>query len=331
MARIRNGALTGRVRNLSAMRCLAALATGLLALAAGCGSGGSGDSQASTRASTTPAPPPVSGPTLAAAGDIACPPGGQRTSTQCRQADTAKVLASLNADVVAPLGDLQYDFGTLREWRTGGFAPTWGTFKSRMRPAVGNHEYGSGPPAGYMRFFGSRVGPPGKYWYSYELGSWHVVVLNSNCSIVGCGAGGAQDRWLRADLARHRTTCTLAYWHHPRFSSGLHGNDSSLAPLWRTLERAGADLVLSGHDHSYERFGPQTSTGRASGNGIVEFVVGTGGRNNYPIFGAKPNSRVRRSFVFGVLELTLGTGQYGWRFVPVKGLSFTDRGVGRCH
>jgi len=136
---------------------------------------------------------------------------------------------------------------------------------------------------------------------------------------------------LRADLARHRADCTLAYWHHPRFSSGLHGNDASVAPLWATLQRAGADVVLSGHDHSYERFGPQTSTGRASPNGIVEFVVGTGGRNNYPIIRKRPNSRVRRTFVFGVLELTLGEGEYAWRFVPVGGLTFTDSGSARCH
>jgi acid phosphatase type 7 len=318
------------------VRPLPLLAAGLLAVAAGCGSGGGGDSQAATSsppsgATTVPAPPPVSGPTLAAAGDIACPAGLRRTSTQCRQADTANVLAQLRSDVVAPLGDIQYDRGSLGDWRTGSFVPTWGRFKSRMRPAIGNHEYASGAPDGYRGFFGARAGPRGKYWYSYDLGSWHVVVLNSNCSIVGCRAGGAQERWLRADLSRHRTACTLAYWHHPRFSSGLHGNDRTVAPLWRALQDAGADLVLSGHDHIYERFSPQTSTGAASAKGMAEFVVGTGGRNNYPIIRVKPHSQVRRSFVYGILELTLGEGRYGWRFVPVKGLTFTDRGVARCH
>jgi len=256
----------------------------------------------------------------------------RRGVTQCRQGDTARVIGSLDPDIVAPLGDIQYDSGSVREWRTGPFAPTWGRFKSRMRPAIGNHEYATGSSAGYFGFFGSIAGKRGNYWYSYDLGSWHVVVLNANCTIVGCRAGSPQERWLRADLARHRTDCTLAYWHQPRFSSGLHGSDAKLAPLWLTLQRAGADVVLSGHDHSYERFGPQTSTGRASARGgIVQFVVGTGGRNNYPIIRKRPNSRVRRSFVFGVLELTLGEGNYAWRFVPVAGMTFTDRGSARCH
>ena len=314
------------------MRRLPLLAVALAALGAGCGSGGDGTSQAAgTGTTSTSTAPPVSGPTIAAAGDIACPAQSRRTAAQCRQGATATLLDQLDADVVAPLGDLQYDRGSVRDWTTGTYGPSWGRFKSRSRPAIGNHEYGAGAPEGYRRFFGARAGPRGRYWYSYELGSWHVVVLNSNCSIVGCRAGGAQERWLRADLARHRADCTLAYWHHPRFSSGLHGNDSSVAPLWRALQDAGAEVVLSGHDHSYERFAPQTSTGRASANGLVQFVAGTGGRNNYPIIRAKPHSRVRRAFVFGVLELTLGEGEYGWRFVPVKGLTFSDRGRGQCH
>ena len=310
----------------------AAVLAVLVGVAVGCGSGSGGASQAAVSVPSLPARAAgVSGPTLAAAGDIACPGGRRRTLTECRQGDTARVIERLDPDVVAPLGDIQYDRGSLRDWRTGTYRSTWGRFKSRTRPAVGNHEYATGSTAGYAGYFGSRAGPRAKYWYSYNLGSWHVVVLNSNCTIVGCRSGSAQERWLRADLARHRADCTLAYWHHPRFSSGLHGNDDSVAPLWRTLEHAGADVVLSGHDHSYERFGPQTSTGRASPNGIVQFVVGTGGRNNYPIIRKRPNSRVRRTFVFGVLELTLGEGEYAWRFVPVGGLTFTDSGSARCH
>jgi Calcineurin-like phosphoesterase len=315
------------------MKRLASLAAGLalLASAPGCGSEDGG----ATFSAPEPAPPGraagVEGPTLAAAGDIACPRGLGRNATRCRSGDTARVIERLDPDVVAALGDIQYDRGTRQEYRTGAFDPTWGRFKSRIRPAAGNHEYGAGgSTAGYRAYFGARGGPFGRYWYSYDLGGWHVVVLNSNCRFVGCRTGGAQERWLRADLARNQAECTLAYWHHPRFSSGLHGSDPTVAPLWRTLERAGADVVLSAHDHSYERFGPQTSTGRASREGMVQFVVGTGGVNNYPIIRARPNSRLRRSFVFGVLELTLGEGAYSWRFVPVPGLTFTDRGSGRC-
>ncbi len=302
----------------------------LAALSAGCGSSG-GDGSAATAAEPPPARGAVTGPVLAAAGDIACPIGVRVTNTQCRQGATAKVLEQLDPDVVAPLGDLQYDRGSFTEWRTGAFRPTWGQLKSRMRPAVGNHEYASGSSAPYARYFGSRAGPRGKYWYSYDLGTWHVVVLNANCTVVGCGSGSAQQRWLKADLAAHPARCTLAYWHQPRFSSGLHGNNPNTAPLWLTLQRAGAEVVLSGHDHSYERFAPQTSTGHASKTGIVQFVVGTGGRNNYPTLSRRPNSLVRRSFVFGVLKLTLGEGEYAWRFEPIKGLTFSDRGSARCH
>src|SRR4051812_6869948 len=183
------------------MRRLPLGAALLAVLAAGCGSGAGGDSQAATTGSQTtttgpsatttrPARANVPWPTLAAAGDIACPAALRRSTTECRQADTARVLAALHADVVAPLGDLQYDTGSLGSWSRGAFVPTWGKFKSRMRPAIGNHEYNGTSPDGYRRFFGARAGPRGRYWYSYDLGSWHVVVLNSNCSIVGCAAGG---------------------------------------------------------------------------------------------------------------------------------------------
>jgi hypothetical protein len=304
----------------------------LLVVAASCGDDRARGQTGSTptTASSVPAPPPgIAGPTLAAAGDIACPPSLSRTSTRCRQADTAGVVRRLDPDVVAAVGDLQYDRGALSDFRRA-YARTWGTFRARTRPAPGNHEYATRGGAGYFAYWGARAGGRGRGWYSYDVGTWHVVVLNSNCSKVGCDTGSAQNRWLRADLQAHPADCTLAYWHHPRFSSGLHGNDPSVAPLWRALYAARADVVLNGHDHSYERFAPQTPAAAASPNGIVEFVVGTGGVNNYPMFRARPNSVVRRSFVFGVLELTLGDGEYGWRFVSVPGLTFTDRGTGRC-
>jgi acid phosphatase type 7 len=306
-----------------------------LALVAGCG----GSSHASARsdpARTAPRPTrgagaaaPVAGPTLVAAGDVACRPGMTRARFECHQADTAALVARLHPDAVAVLGDLQYETGSLADFR-GSFDRSWGRFGARLRPALGNHEYGTPGAAGYFATFGARAGRPGEGWYSYALGSWHVVVLNANCEAVGCGAGSPQQRWLRADLARHPARCTLAYWHQPRFSSGLHGSDAALAPLWRTLQQAGADVVLSGHDHDYERFAPQTADGRLDRrHGIVQFVVGSGGRSLYPILFARPNSRARAS-AFGVLRLTLGRARYAWRFVGEPGERFRDAGAARC-
>ena len=273
---------------------------------------------------------PVHGPTLVAAGDVACAPGQLRTRFACHQLDTAALIARIDPDAVAVLGDLQYEAGSLADFE-GSFDRTWGRFRDRMRPAVGNHEYGTPGAAGYFAYFGERAGPPGEGWYSYDLGRWHVVALNANCDIVGCGAGSPQARWLRADLAAHPRRCTLAYWHQPRFSSGLHGSDAALAPLWRALQRGGADVALSGHDHDYERFAPQDADGRLDrGRGIVQFVVGTGGKSHYPILFARRNSRAHAS-AFGVLRLTLGRTAYAWRFVAEPGVGFTDAGTARCH
>ena len=164
---------------------------------------------------------------------------------------------------------------------------------------------------------------PRRGWYSYALGTWHVIVLNSNCDkIGGCERGSAQWRWLQADLAAHRNTCTLAYWHHPRFSSGGHGSDITYAPFWDLLARAKADVVLAGHDHDYERFAPL--------RGIRSFVVGTGGKSHYPFLLPRPGSVARTADTFGVLRLTLWAGSYGWRFLPVAGGSFTDAGTANC-
>jgi acid phosphatase type 7 len=160
-----------------------------------------------------------------------------------------------------------------------------------------------------------------------------VVALNSNCAVVGCAAGSAQGRWLRADLAAHPARCTLAYWHHPRFSSGIHGGEPAVGPLWRALAEAGAEIVLSGHDHDYERFAPLDADGRPDPErGLRQFVVGTGGRSRYPFPGPpRPGSEARSAESFGVLTLTLHEDRYEWQFVPIAGGRFSDRGVGECH
>jgi hypothetical protein len=329
--------------NVPAVTLRTARRSGLLAVsafvsllsAAGCGGGSraaatTARTSATTARSRPPQPGSVTGPTLVAAGDVACAPGEPRTPIACHQLDTAALIARLRPDAVAALGDLQYPDGALADF-DGSFDKTWGRFKDRMHPAIGNHEYETPDAAGYFAYFGARAGRPGEGWYSYELGRWHVVALNANCDVVGCGAGSPQQRWLRADLAAHPRRCTLAYWHQPRFSSGLHGSDDTLAPLWRTLQRGGADVALSGHDHDYERFAPQDADGRRDdGGGIVQFVVGTGGKSHYPVLLARRNSRTHAS-VFGVLALTLGRGAYTWRFVAEPGVGFRDGGTARCH
>jgi hypothetical protein len=270
---------------------------------------------------------------VAAAGDIACHPdeiaAGERP---CRQGATADLLAGLRLDAVLPLGDLQYEDGDLASFQAV-YHPTWGRFRAVTRPVVGNHEYGTRDAAGYFSYWGRVAGDPAKGWYSYDLGSWHLIALNSQCRhIGGCGPGSPQERWLRADLAAHPAECTLAYWHEPRFSSGHHGDKPDLDGLWRALHEAGAEVVLNGHDHVYERFAPQDPSGTLDDTrGVRQFVVGTGGANHRAFETVKPNSEVRNADTFGVLVLTLGTGHYAWRFVPEPGKEFTDAGTGECH
>ena len=267
---------------------------------------------------------PRSPAVLLAAGDVAdCNSGGDEA--------TARILAT-QSGAVATLGDNAYETGSASDYEKC-YAPSWGRFKSRTHPAPGNHEYVTRDASGYFDYFGPSAGPRGKGWYSYELGAWHVIVLNSNCyAIGGCDAGSPQGRWLRADLAAHPRACTLAYWHHARFSSGLHGSNALLKPFWQLLYAAGADVVMSGHDHDYERFAPQTPAGRLDKRrGIVEFVVGTGGKSYYALKRRIANSVVRHTGTFGVLRLTLRARGYSWKFLPVAGARFTDAGSGRCH
>jgi hypothetical protein len=282
-------------------------------------------------------------PLIVAAGDIAC---DETTShpgpASCRHRDTANLLLDPAIDTVLALGDLQYEHGSLGQF-TGSYSLSWGEphLKSITRPVVGNHEYMTTGAAGYFDYFngvGGAAGPAGargQGWYSFDLGAWHLVALNSNCgSAGGCGPGSPQETWLRADLAAHPRACTLAYMHHPRFSSGAHGSFTNVQPLWQALYDAGAEVVLSGHDHDYERYLPQDAAGTAdAARGIRELVVGTGGRNLRGFPAAQPpNSEVRDAKAFGILKMALRPAGYEWEFVPAAGFeSFSDHGVGACH
>ena len=244
--------------------------------------------------------------------------------------ETAKLVASIPG-VVIVAGDVAYPKGSTSDFARC-YDPSWGAFKSRTRPAPGNHEYYTKDAAPYFAYFGTRAGKPGRGWYSYDAGTWHVVVLNSACEAVGgCGAGSPQERWLRKDLAAHPVACTIAYWHVPLFSSGPHGSDPRTKALWQALYDAGAELVVNGHDHDYERFAPMTPSGKLDrANGIRELVVGTGGAPLYPFIRMARNSEAK-GLAYGVVKLTLSPAAYSWEFVPVAGASYRDSGSGTCH
>jgi hypothetical protein len=278
-------------------------------------------------------------PRIAAAGDIACDPnevdfnGGLGTATACHQLGVSDAILAGDYTAVLPLGDEQYNSGTASAFAAS-YQPSWGGLKAISHPVVGNHEYGSPGAAPYFQYFGAAAGTPGQGWYSYDLGSWHLIALNANCAqIGGCAPGSPQELWLRADLAAHPARCTLAYWHQPLFTSGQEGSTAAISTFWADLVDAGADIVLNGHEHDYERFAPQNATGqRDDANGIPEFVVGTGGENHMTFKKTiQPNSLVRNTGTFGFLQLTLGAGAYSWRFVPDPAAGFTDSGTGTCH
>ena len=262
---------------------------------------------------------------LVGAGDIA----------DCRDLSgaeaTAKLLEKIPGTVMA-VGDLAYPDGTKENFDC--YDRTWGRVKDRTRPAPGNHEFHSAGASFYFQYFGPAAGDPKDGFYSYDLGTWHIIVLNSECvEVGGCEAGSREEKWLRADLAAHPIACTLAYFHKPLFSSsGAHGDDLALKPFWQALYDANADVVISGHDHDYERFAPQTPNGfEDRGRGIREFVVGTGGKNHRPFGEPHRNSEVRDASAFGVLKLTLKPDSYDWKFIPEAGKTFTDSGTGYCH
>jgi hypothetical protein len=284
---------------------------------------------------------------IAAAGDIACDPNafafneGRGSANACHQRATSDLLVNAGLTAVLALGDLQYYCGALAAFMYS-YDPSWGRVKTITHPAPGNHEYqlagayGCAPGAqGYFSYWGPAAGDPSRGYYSFDIGAWHLISLNSNCDeIGGCSAGSPQERWLRADLAAHADAlCTLAYWHHPPFTSSVVpvGTPRTLA-LLRDLYAAGADVLLNGHQHNYERFAPQTPAGVADpSHGIREFVVGTGGEDLRRFGTPIANSEVREDGTFGVLELTLLPASYTWQFIPEAGDAFTDSGSTACH
>ena len=257
---------------------------------------------------------------LVGAGDIA-------SCTSTGDEATAALLDAVSGTVFTA-GDNAYDSGTYDQY-SNCYDPSWGRHRARTRPSPGNHEYLTPGATGYFQYFGPSAGDPSKGYYSYDLDSWHVVVINSNADVR---PGSAQEQWLRADLAAHPAPCTLAYWHYPRFSSGFQGSHPAMQPIWQALYDAGAEVVISGHDHDYERFAPQTPSGSLDPvRGIRQFVVGTGGKSLLAFNNSAPNSEVRDNSTFGVLLLKLYDDRYEWEFVPVRVGGFTDAGAHTCH
>ena len=287
---------------------------------------------------------------LVAAGDIACRPGVAPTADNCRQADTAALVRRLQPDVVATLGDAQYETGRLESY-LGSYDLSWGAFRNITRPALGNHEYlpstGRRRAPGHFDYFGRRAGPRPRGYYTYRRAGWRIVVLNSgaldaarrsprlrdDCFPVSCRPRSRQVRWLTRIVRRSpRDGCLLAYWHHPRYSSTIPGPHGELRHVFRALYRGGAELALAGHSHTYERFDPMDAGGRIRRRGLRQFVVGTGGAGRIkthrrPRHGSR---HLDRTGALGVLELTLRPGRYAFRFVREDGAAL-DRGRGRCH
>jgi hypothetical protein len=238
---------------------------------------------------------------------------------------TARLLDRIPGTVFTA-GDNAYDEGSAKNFAEC-YAPTWGRHKARTRPAIGNHDLRADRGQSYFAYFGENAGPEGRGYYSYDLGAWHIISLNS---AVEPDAHSPQGRWLQDDLKANPTDCILAYWHSPRFSSGPHGNDLTVRDFWRLLYDAGAEIIVNGHDHLYERFAPQNPSGKADPvRGIREFIVGTGGGGVYRFKNPVPNSEVRDNSTYGVLKLTLSPGRYQWEFIPVSP-GFTDSGTGVC-
>jgi hypothetical protein len=280
--------------------------------------------------------PPPEAVVIVAAGDIVC--GSATPPNPCVHQATSDTVLAIGPHAVLGLGDLQYETGDYADFMAY-YDPTWGRFKAITHPAAGNHEYqGSASAEGYFDYFngiGNEDGPAGersKGYYSFDLGAWHIIALNSNCAAVdGCHGGTPQEQWLKADLAAHPNDCTLAFWHHPRYTSGGPDNGEEYIDFWDALHDYGAEVVLVGHRHNYERYLPQDAWGNLDETGIVEFVVGTGGKNLTGLYQLDDNSAVFNGETFGVLKMTLSADSYSWEFVPSAGGTFTDVGTAECH
>jgi hypothetical protein len=273
---------------------------------------------------------------IGAAGDIACPPGPRRNDKEfdrpnaCGMESTAKVLGTILPDAVLTLGDNQYPSGSLADFQAA-YANSWGKYREITFPVPGNHEYGTPAAGGYFAYFGKRAGEADRGYYSYDLGAWHLIALNSECQhIGGCGDSDPQATWLRQDLKAHPRKCVLAYWHRPRFSSGTHGNDIDQDALWRILAAARADVVLAGHDHDYERFTPMSADAEADSEGVTQFVVGTGGASHYKFHNPEPTSTVRITGRNGVLRLQLTAEAFSWQFLEAPSGAVLDSGDAHC-
>jgi 3',5'-cyclic AMP phosphodiesterase CpdA len=234
---------------------------------------------------------------------------------------TAQLLDGIPGTVFTA-GDDAYPDGTYEQFMNC-YDPTWGRHKARTKPVPGNHDYNTAEGAAYYQYFNNV--PP---YYVYTLGTWRIYALNSEIDV---SAASAQIDWLKKDLMANPTQCVLAYWHRPRWSSGgEHGSDPAMQTLWQIFHDAGAELIINGHDHNYERFAEMDDTGTAVPQGLREFVVGTGGAGLYDFGPALPSTEVRNNTTFGVLKLTLHPTSYEWEFVPLRGSSFTDSGSGAC-
>jgi chitodextrinase len=311
---------TATSHNLTGLTCATSYTFGVEALDAA----GNKSTRASLTAATAACLASGSDPVIALAGDIAGDGSGDSA--------TAALLDSLAPTAVLTTGDNAYPDGTLSQFNTY-YDPTWGRHKSRTYPSLGNHDYLTSGASGYFTYFGARAGPAGKGYYSYDIGNWHLIAINSNCSPAGgCGVGSPQYNWLRDDLAASTKPCTAAYWHHPTFAAGQYSDRTDTVPIWNLLYNAGVELVLNGHDHNYQRYYPMRPDGtRDDARGIQEIIVGTGGRSHYTTIRTDSRRAVASGDTFGVLKLTLRSSSYHWQFVPEAGRTFTDSGTRNCH